>query len=269
MTAGLLKYYPLVLLILLARERRRDRTVVMGIIVLIIFFFDIYYYPELGKALTNIPHTSYFADSFSAQNLPFGLGEALGEGFSRTIIAVALLSTLSTLAIARTRRTLQLLGREEFDPSGWEMQCLAVGSILLTACFFAGQNINYRGIYFLLVVPGLLHLYRLADESTIRRFWAQMIAAVLFVLWDEFFRRALHAIVAPIPSEELRTRAEIFFWVGRELVWWWLVTGLVAITLSCLLRTPLARVTRRLRTFNAVLADRGRTSTEASPSRGL
>jgi hypothetical protein len=262
--AGLLKYYPLVLLVLLARERRRDRAVAIGIIALILVFFGGYYYPELAKALTNIPHASYFADSFSAENLPFGFGDALGDGFSRTTIAVTLLGTLSVLAIARTRHTLRLLEREEFDPSECEIQCLVVGSILLTACFFAGQNINYRGIYFLLVVPGLLHLFRLAHESALRRFWTRMIAAVLFLMWDEFFRRALHTVVAPLPSEELRMRADIFFWLGRELVWWWLVTGLVAITLSCLWRAPSARVTSRLRIFNALLGDSVRTG-KASP----
>ena len=39
----------------------------------------------------------------------------------------------------------------------------------------------------------------------------------------------------------MTSRAEVFFWIGRELVWWWLVAGLAAIMLSYLRRLPLAR----------------------------
>ena len=80
-----------------------------------------------------------------------------------------------------------------------------------------------------------------------------MIAAVLFVMWEECFRRALHAMVSPIPGEGLSSRAEVFFWIGRELVWWWLVVGLAALVLSYLRRLPLAemfgRAGRRSRPF--------------------
>jgi hypothetical protein len=31
-----------------------------------------------------------------------------------------------------------------------------VGALLLTACSFADQNIDYRGVYFVLVMPSLL-----------------------------------------------------------------------------------------------------------------
>jgi hypothetical protein len=69
-----------------------------------------------------------------------------------------------------------------------------------------------------------------------------MIAAALFVMWEEFFRRALHVIISPIPGEGLSSRAEVFFWVGRELVWWWLVVGLAALVLSSLRQSPVAEI---------------------------
>jgi hypothetical protein len=70
-----------------------------------------------------------------------------------------------------------------------------------------------------------------------------MIAAALFVMWEECFRRALHNMIAPVPGEGLSSRAEVFFWVGRELVWWWLVVGLAALVLSYLRQSPIPRVT--------------------------
>jgi hypothetical protein len=72
-----------------------------------------------------------------------------------------------------------------------------------------------------------------------------MIAAVVFVVWEECFRRALHAIVSPPPGEGLSSRAEVFFWIGRELGWWWLVVGLAALLLSYLRRLPLAEILGR------------------------
>jgi hypothetical protein len=240
LVAGMLKYYPIVLLVLLARERRRDTLAVVIAMSVTLISFGSYFHTELGKALANIPAPSYFSDSFSAQNLPFGFGEALGDGFSRTVIDVSLLGALLTIAAVRALRTIRLLDREKLDWNEKEMQWLAIGGMLITTCFVAGQNIDYRGIYFLLLVPGLVQLHRSSRETPIRQLWAQMIAAALFLMWEEFFRRALHAIVAPIASEGL-SLPEVYFWIGRELVWWWLVAGLAAIVLSYLRRLPLVQ----------------------------
>ncbi len=74
--AGLLKYYPLVLLALLLRERRREALIGVGLAAVIVLGLAGFDRAELVKALANIPPLSYFADSFSARNLPFGIAEA-------------------------------------------------------------------------------------------------------------------------------------------------------------------------------------------------
>jgi len=110
--AGLLKYYPLVLLILVARERRREALVTAAAASLTLILFGVAFYPELRTALASIPAAaSYFTDAFSARNLPFGFAEALAGGLCRTLIAVSLLGALLGLAVARTFRTVRLLGR--------------------------------------------------------------------------------------------------------------------------------------------------------------
>jgi hypothetical protein len=113
---------------------------------------------------------------------------------------------------------------------------------LVAACFFAGQNIGYRGILLLPVLSGLVCLHRSVEDREVRRFCLQMIAAVLFVMWGECFRRALHAAISPVPSAGLSSRAEVFFWLGRELVWWWLVVGLAAVVLAFLRQSPFAEI---------------------------
>ncbi len=147
---------------------------------------------------------------------------------------------LAALAIARTWRTFRLFDNAAVDWNGCEAQCLLVGALLVTACFFAGQNVDYRGIYFLLTMPGLVRLYRTAGDPAIRRFLARMIAAVLFVAWEEPLRDAVHTIAVAIAGEWLRLRIELLFWIGRELVWWWLIAGLAAMILCCALRMPLS-----------------------------
>ena len=244
--AGLLKYYPLALLVLAARERRRDGLVIAAAAVLGLLFFAVAFYPELSMAAVGIPAAaSYFTDAFSAQNLPFGFAEALAGGASRTLIAATLLATLSALAVARTLRTVRLLGREQLDWAAGEAQFLVIAGLLVAACFFAGQNVGYRGILLLPVLSGLVCLHRSVKDREVRRFCGRMIAAVLFVMWEECLRRALHGIVSPVPGAGLSSRAEVFFWIGRELIWWWLVVGLAALVLSFLRRSPCAEIFRR------------------------
>jgi hypothetical protein len=158
--AGILKYYPLVLLILVARENRRDGLVIAAAVILALVFFAVAFYPELSLAMASIPAgASYFTDAFSARNLPFGFAEALGKGVAGTVIAGSLLGVLSGLAVARMLRTLRLLGRERLDWAASEAQSLVIGGLLVAACFFAGQNIGYRGIFLLPVLSGLVCLH--------------------------------------------------------------------------------------------------------------
>ncbi|HEX3601355.1 MAG TPA: hypothetical protein VHU84_14480 [Lacipirellulaceae bacterium] len=239
--SGMLKYYPLLLLVLIFRERQRDAialTATAATVVLLLVLCD---GAELATALSNIPSLSHFADSFSATNLPFGLAEALCDGFGRLLIVVPLSGALLALAATRTGRTIHLLDREALDWTGGEMQRLAIGAILITACFFSSQNVNYRGIYFLLALPGLVRLQRSAGGASIRQFCQRMIAAVIFVMWEGSFRSAVHTIAGNSHGGGLNSRAEVFFWLGRELVWWWLITGLASLSLCYLRQLPLAR----------------------------
>lgn len=241
--AGLLKYYPLALVVLAASEGRRDGLVIAAAAMLALVFFAVAFYPELSLAAASIPTgASYFTDAFSARNLPFGFAEALGKGVARSLIAGSLLAALSGVAVARMLRTARLLGREQLDWAPREPRFLVTGGLLVAACFFAGQNIGYRGILLLPVLSGLVCLHRSVEDREVRRFCLQMIAAVLFVMWGECFRRALHAAISPVPSAGLSSRAEVFFWLGRELVWWWLVVGLAAVVLAFLRQSHFAEI---------------------------
>lgn len=242
--AGLLKFYPLALLALIARERRRDAFALAAIAGAVLLLLVVSDRPELAMALANLPTPSYFTNSFAAINLPFGLTQILNGVPFRSLIGILLLAALAGLAAARTRRMLLLLDQATPDWSPFEAQCLIVGALVLIGCFFAGQNINYRGIYFVLVMPGLLVLRNSTRQVEARRFLAQMIAAVLFVVWEPCCLAAVSAAAFRLPSAALRELAELLFWLGRELVWWWLISGLAAIGLCHLQQLPLVVDTR-------------------------
>ena len=249
LASGLLKYYPLALLVLLIREGRRTAIAVLIPTGTSLLAFGVYFRHELAKALANIPAQSYFADSFSAQNLPLGVKEILGS--SSSLIAISLLGALFAIAAVVTLRTIRLMLTEKFDRDATEIRLLVIGSILLGACFFAGQNINYRGVYFLLVIPGLVKLHRSASKIRLRKFYAQMTAGALFLMWEEFFRHPLHMIATQAPNRGL-VYAELIFWLGREFVWWWVIAGLGAIVLTYLwrLRQPQYNSTRQRAILN-------------------
>jgi hypothetical protein len=237
--AALLKYYPAILLVMAARERRRDVVLVAVGAAAAAALFAVFYHAELGHAWANIPLAERFTDSFSAQNLPFGLIENQRVLRLATPAADGLLAILAIFAVLRARRMAAMLNALRVDWNTRHLCFAAIGSLLITGCFFAGQNINYRGIYFLFVLPGLLELYTLADSGKTRRLLSLLIAATLFVMWDEFFRRALMAGLSQVPSPALANHCAMLFWVVRELIWWWLIAGLAAVSICYLIRQPL------------------------------
>jgi hypothetical protein len=257
LAAGLLKFYPVVLLALMARERWHRFLLPAIIAAALLLAFGLYAQADLGRALANIPPVPYFTNGFSATSLPYGLTEHIADRpyLSHDLIGVALLSALVAMAAARTWRNLRFLGTTAIDWTEWEMILLAIGCLLLTACFFAAPNVDYRGIFFLLVLPGLVRLRRTADDAVVKHWLSWMIAATLFLMWKEFFRRSLYALLDFVPNERTHELVEAAFWLGREFIWWWLITGLAALALLQFWSLPLTKDGiagfRRLRRLSA------------------
>jgi Glycosyltransferase family 87 len=236
--AGLLKFYPLLLLALILRERRRDVVAAGAIGGSVLLLLAWRFHSELAKALANLPTPSYFADAFSAMNLPFGLSEVMYPVPDSHAIGVLLFAILIALTAARIRRTLRQLDPGIFDGRSFEADCLIVGALLLVGCFFAGRNIDYRGIYFVLAMPGLLSLRRATASVDTRRFLTRIAAAVVLVTWEEFFRHMLYAAADKISVAGSGPRLELLFWLGGELLWWWLIAGLAAIVFCYIQQLP-------------------------------
>jgi hypothetical protein len=242
--AGFLKYYPLVLLAFIARERWRGVFLPAAMVMAALLLFGASYYGELGHILATIPAAPYFTNAFSAKNLPYGFAGLMPDYpfLPRAFMAIALLGILLAVAAARILRNLRFIATTtRIDWNEPEALLLAIGSLLLTACFFAGSNMDYRGIFFLLALPGLVHLRQSAPSATIKRWLSSLIAATLFVMWKEFFRHNLYELLDSTAHIELGEHIKFLFWLARELVWWWLVTGFATIAILHLWQMPLTK----------------------------
>lgn len=236
--AGLLKYYPLALLALIARERGRAAIPPVLVTSIALAAFGIYDHHEILTTIEHVPSGGYFTNTFAARNLFSGLAGLTGGRAISAPAAYLAAAVFIAYAAVLASRNFRLLETSVREPTDGETSRLAIGSLLLTACFFAGTNADYRGIFLLFVVPGLVRLHR-SDHDPIRRWAARVIAAVLFVMWEEFFRIHIDGALRELATPSLRAAGMILFWFGRELVWWWLIAALAAITAASLRRLPL------------------------------
>ena len=113
---------------------------------------------------------------------------------------------------------------------------------VLTLPWSTGQNIAYRGIYLLLALPGLLRLWRGTDDPALRRWLMQIVAVCLVMTWEcaiSFNIGVLLKLSPDLAGSGLYALSQGLYWLGRELLWWWLIAGFLGLAASCLLNQPL------------------------------
>jgi hypothetical protein len=125
--------------------------------------------------------------------------------------------------------------------SSLERNSLLIGSAVIVGCFFAGQSIGYRGVFLLMIIPGLLAMSR--DSSRhLRNLSIGTSLVIVLLMWGECLRLALYsALDYRSGSEVLAGEGKFFFWLIRELGWWWSVSVLLTILADFLLNAPMVR----------------------------
>lgn len=248
--AALLKYYPIMILLMIFRERP-IRLLAIGLAILFaLAAFGIVYHKELAEGLSLIPAGPYFTDLFGARNLPGFLGQLVGSALSPAPSA-ALLGRISRdasylfLIVAAVQFCRRLLGWTEFRAAlgrlaEREHLLLVISSSILTGCFFAGQNIGYRGIYFLLVLPGLLAAARGAQDRGVRRLLVCAGVVIVMLMWEECARRALYRVLthAAFPAVSVYS-VKLAFFLARESAWWLIVSLLASVLIDFLMRSEI------------------------------
>lgn len=226
--AGLLKYYPMALLALASRERpARLGMVAIGVVAVIAVFLLIAGH-DLARALALIPHGSWFGDMFGASTLAGGLGQLGGwsteaQGTLRWGMALASIATAPLLAVRSD------IGEDLSRLTERERAFLLAGAMMVLGCFFTAQNIGYRAVHLVLVVPSLLALARISARREYR--WG--LAATLALLWSQGWTMWL----GWSGSAELL----LVGWVVDQALWWGVVTLLATLAAGLLLQSELAR----------------------------
>jgi hypothetical protein len=251
---GALKFYPAILLALALRERRARFAAIAVVLALGGAVFLWCYGAGTLTALAMLPAGLPFRGVFGAVNWPFGLALlrflpvlTLEPNVPQYFWALQQPHMLAYVVI--TSRLLTIAGLY----TAWrlapayavpvaalpeaEKLFLAAGCMVIAFCFFAAQNLDYRGIYLLLILPALQYWAR---SGTSR--W--LLAAVLLLMWEGTFRHAF-AMLGP-----RGIYLQVGFWLLREYIWWFIVVRLTAIALIYVrtsLQTLLADNRMRLR----------------------
>lgn len=249
---GLLKFYPLVLLSLALRESPRVFAWITGVATLIVLGFVWMFYAEIVVTIRNLPKASYFGDTFGAVNLPTAgvtlvadFARSHGVDVSRALVRIAQRLVMTALVVSSIAYAIWLIRRQKLGLCVAQMpqldaNFLVAGTLLICGCFFVGQSVGYRGIFLLLVLPGLLHLSQSLPQRQARLLMVGVCVALLSAMWlltEQFFIFAL-----PEPLKFVRA----VFWFIHELTWWWMVATLLAVLFSFPLATPLFDWLRRV-----------------------
>jgi hypothetical protein len=245
----LVKYYPLVTLVLLVEERIAIFFFVSVAVVLSLAIFGVAYHGEIARALPYVPHGGYIEGFFGAKNLPFQIGDVAAAAFGPgaalgNIVAAICLAFLAVgvIAICRGFTVEGGLSAAMATIGVRDRNLLVLGSAVMCGCFFLGQNIWYRAIFLLMVLPGLFAISRAAVSLRGRRWSIATSIAIVFLMWEEFFRfgmlRALHT--AGVPAGPI-AGFHFLFWFVREAVWWWVIAILLAVLAEFLRRSVVVR----------------------------
>ena len=251
LAAALIKYYPLSLLVLLARERTAVLAAVLTATVVVLGAFVAGYAPEIARGIPMIPSGPYYTGFFGARNLPFLIGDLAGDlGLQspvltavRTVVVATLLGVL-LLAVAAICR--YLLGTPAVFAArqglnALDRNLLVIGSALIVGCFVAGQNIVYRGIFLLFVLPGLVGIARDIGAARGRRCLIGTAVVIVLLLWQEFFRLSLYGYLMRLGlPREATLGVYALFWFCRELGWWWTIAVMTWVLVDFWRNSPIA-----------------------------
>jgi hypothetical protein len=214
--AGMLKFYPIVLLVVVVRGRVAVCFAVGAVALGVVALWFALDGTEILRAIANIGSNSPFDDNvFGAHNLPFGIAGLIGLPRAGAMaLEVLLLVVMVGFAIALAREV-RIDGLTDAEAAH-----LLVGAALLVSCFVIAQNVSYRAIYFLFVLPALVVSWR----------GAAWVAVLL--MWNSGLRLTINRVVERFGGSTAPDGVlHLAIWLLRELAWWAVITLLAALLL--------------------------------------
>jgi hypothetical protein len=241
LVAGLLKFYPIIGLLIALRERPRMLFRV-GFVAAGIFLAFLYHYRlEIVLMRANIPVGGLDANMFAASNLPTGLADVMGH-FVPALRQPPLLPGIQmsfsvVLAIGLGMQVIRLCRNAAFTEafsrlSEHDRIFFTLGSVLIAGCFVTGPSIEYRGVYLLFFIVGLIAMSRSTDDPAMRAKLVRLICMVVFLMWGGFFRRLVgpKSVLLVFLPQGVDWPLHLFR-LGREVLWWYMVAFMLGVVI--------------------------------------
>ncbi len=255
--AAAMKFYPAALLALVLRERRRQLFIVAVAALVCGLAYMLAFFKGTATAISIIPGGMHFGGIFGAMDLPFGLvflhflpvftlhpNLALYMGVMRRpdvlplrTLGIVILTCAALVVAGRTTSRY----RQAFNGLGQKHGLLLLaGAMTMTFCFFAAQNITYRGIFMLLTLPGLWAMADQPGQAARQRLFL-LISAVFFLLWMDFWGDLVGVSAILLLKQSQQAYPEFGYWLLAQCVWWWVIIQFLAI-IFCFLRETVAKL---------------------------
>ncbi|MFM5908117.1 MAG: hypothetical protein ACKOPO_11130 [Novosphingobium sp.] len=232
--AGLLKYYPLGAMIAAFREpaRRFIAITVLSIAVTALAVFATW--GDLVRVLRSIPIGQFYTDMFGAKSAGLTLVQLFGmPGWVDPAMRGAL--SLAALAIGLRLGLSRPFADRLAMLTPLERSFLLIGALMTCLCYFSAQNIGYRAINLILVLPALTAL---ASVTRSRGWWA-LVAVAVALLWTGAWRMAWEDVVMADSAMSYPPRYLALFL--RDLLWWIIIPVLIAAVVAMLKDGPIPR----------------------------
>jgi hypothetical protein len=236
--ATLLKFYPLSLFLLALREPPRVLVRLGAAFGVLLGVFVWVFHDEIGRSLAHLPKLHVFTNLFGSNQLGLGLSTLVDalSGTDTTAVAPPLIRLLcgalcATVALVHGRRPDQRQALVALPARTGAL--LVAGAAIISGCFFAADNIGYRGILMLLVLPGLLAL---SENPALHHRFTRTVAAALLVMWGISLQ---YAIMQASPARGAGLAP--FAWLLQQAAWWWLVSQLLSLLVSFAIDSPSGR----------------------------
>jgi hypothetical protein len=238
---GAIKFYPAILLALIMREARH----VFWAICFAGLVFGAIYAWRFGAGLIDaigvLPAGPPYNYMFGAQNLAAGF--AVMFGAPRSPLIPPATSLLALLALALAWRESKHYGAAVLAIGETERLLLLAGGMIMVECFLLIQNYDYRGLFFLLTLPGLFAMARAAPRQAGTFTMAAL--AVVFLMWEPLIRYLVAALAEVLPGDH-GVLLKMAFWLLREFIWWRICIFLAAVVFAYVAaRVPALLPTRR------------------------
>lgn len=230
--AGLLKYYPLGTMAIALRERPGRFLAITMASIAVTALAVLVTWSDLVRVLRSIPIGQFYTDMFGSKSVGLTMVELFGAPRWADPLVRALLS-LAAIGMGLKVGLGERLHADLARLTPRERSFLLVGALMCCSCYFSAQNIGYRAINLILVMPAITALLALTGRSIYR--W--MAASAVALLWTGAWRYLWEdGIMASAGQFEVARYAALFL---RDALWWAVIPFLLAAIVALLRDAPL------------------------------